>query len=125
MAVSPSGATAHVKRTILFDFVPGTMLLNVADPDHDDNGPGNYAYPTSRDFHDGAYDIQAFQVFDAGEPSSSGSGRATCRRRSAARSARNWWTSTSTIPAARVDLDGRRERVTQVRDRTRRSRGTG
>ena len=47
VAVSPTGGTAHVKRTILFDFVPGTLILEVADPDFDDNGPGNYAYPTS------------------------------------------------------------------------------
>ena len=66
VAVSPAGGTAHVKRTILFDFVPGTLLLEVSDPDHDDNGPGNYAYPTSSNFHAGAFDIQAFQVFDAG-----------------------------------------------------------
>lgn len=66
VAVSPAGATAHAVRTILFDFVPGTLLLDVPDPDHDDNGPGNYAYPTSGDFHAGAFDIQAFQVYDAG-----------------------------------------------------------
>ena len=66
VAVSPSGGTAQVKRTILFDFVPGTLLLDVPDPDDDDNGPGNYAYPTSGDFHDGAFDLQAFQVYDAG-----------------------------------------------------------
>jgi len=45
--------------------VPGTLLLDVVDPDGDDNGPGNYAYPTSANFHDGAFDIQRFQVFDA------------------------------------------------------------
>jgi glucoamylase len=66
VAVSPAGATAHVKRTILFDFVPGTLLFDVTDPDHDDNGPGNYAYPTSSNFHDGAFDIQEFQVYDSG-----------------------------------------------------------
>src|SRR5262249_27366509 len=66
VSVSPSGATAHVKRTIVFDFIPGTLLLDVADPDGDDNGPGNYAYPTSGDFHPGAFDLQRFQVFDAG-----------------------------------------------------------
>ncbi len=66
VAVSPDGGTAHVKRTVLFDFVPGTLLLEVSDPDHDDNGPGNYAYPTSSNFHAGAFDVQAFQVFDAG-----------------------------------------------------------
>ena len=58
VAVSPSGGTAHAKRTVVFDFVPGTLLLDVTDPDGDDNGPGNYAYPTSVRFHPGAFDIQ-------------------------------------------------------------------
>ena len=66
VAVSPSGGTAQEQRTILFDFVPGTLILDVADPDRDDDGPGNYAYPTSASFHDGAFDIQRFQVYDAG-----------------------------------------------------------
>jgi len=66
VAVSPSGATAHVQRTIVFDFTPGTLLLDVADPTGDDNGPGNYAYPTSGDFHAGAFDIQDFRVYDDG-----------------------------------------------------------
>ena len=61
-----SGGTAHVARTVVFDFVPGTVLLDVTDPDGDDNGPGNYAYPTSNNFQPGAYDIEQFQVFDAG-----------------------------------------------------------
>ncbi len=51
---------------MLFDFVPGTLLLDVTDPNGDDNGPGNYAYPTSDNFKPGAYDIQQFQVYDAG-----------------------------------------------------------
>jgi carbohydrate-binding DOMON domain-containing protein len=66
VAVSSSGATAHVRRAILFDFVPGTLLLDVADPVGDDNGPGNYAYPTSSNFHAGAFDIEEFQVYDSG-----------------------------------------------------------
>ena len=66
VAVSATGGTAHVKRTVVFDFVPGTLLLDVTDPSNDDNGPGNYAYPTSGDFHPGAFDIQQFQVFDDG-----------------------------------------------------------
>ncbi|HEU4943085.1 MAG TPA: glucodextranase DOMON-like domain-containing protein, partial [Gaiellaceae bacterium] len=66
VAVSPSGATAHARRTVLFDFVPGTLLLDVTDPDGDDNGPGNYAYPTFAGFHPGAFDIQQFQVYDSG-----------------------------------------------------------
>src|SRR4029078_4269388 len=31
---------------------------------NDDNGPGNYAYPTSSNFHAGAFDLQRFQVYD-------------------------------------------------------------
>ena len=66
VAVSASGGTAHVARSVVFDFVPGTQLLDVVDPTGDDNGPGNYAYPTSDNFHAGAFDIQEFQVFDDG-----------------------------------------------------------
>ena len=66
VAVSATGGTAHAKRTILFDFVPGTLIFDVTDPNSDDNGPGNYAYPTSADFKPGAFDIQGFQVYDAG-----------------------------------------------------------
>jgi glucoamylase len=66
VAVSPSGGTAHNKRSVVFDFVPGTLLLDVTDPNGDDHGPGNYAYPTSSNFHPGAFDLQDFQVWDAG-----------------------------------------------------------
>ncbi|MBZ5639973.1 MAG: glucan 1,4-alpha-glucosidase [Acidobacteriia bacterium] len=62
VAVSPSGATAHVKRSVFFDFTPGTVLLDVTDPSNDDNGPGNYAYPASSEFHAGAFDLEEFQV---------------------------------------------------------------
>jgi carbohydrate-binding DOMON domain-containing protein len=65
-ATSATGATAHATRTIVFDFVPGTVLLDVTDPDHDDNGPGNYAYATFGDFKPGAWDMQRFQVLDDG-----------------------------------------------------------
>jgi carbohydrate-binding DOMON domain-containing protein len=64
--VAPGGGTAHVVRTVVFDFTPGTVLLDVTDPAGDDNGPGNYAYPTSADFHAGAFDITRFQVLDDG-----------------------------------------------------------
>src|SRR5213080_3075151 len=62
VAVSSTGATAHDQRSIVFDFTPGTTVLDVTDPSNDDNGPGNYAYPTSSDFHAGAFDITAFKV---------------------------------------------------------------
>ncbi|HEY1319843.1 MAG TPA: glucodextranase DOMON-like domain-containing protein, partial [Streptosporangiaceae bacterium] len=32
-----------------------------------DNGPGNYAYPTSSNFKPGAYDLERFEVYDAGD----------------------------------------------------------
>ncbi|MFL6005665.1 MAG: glucodextranase DOMON-like domain-containing protein [Gaiellaceae bacterium] len=66
VAVNASGGTAHAKRSVVFDFVPGTILLDVADPNGDDNGPGTYQYPTSPDFHPGAFDLQRFQVIDSG-----------------------------------------------------------
>jgi glucan 1,4-alpha-glucosidase len=66
VATSPDGATAHARRTVVFDVTPGTVLLDLTDPDGDDNGPGNYAYPTSNDFHAGAFDVQRFQVLDDG-----------------------------------------------------------
>ena len=45
----------------------GTLLFAADDPDGDDNGPGNYAYPTSRQLQAGAYDLQRFEVYDAGD----------------------------------------------------------
>ncbi len=62
VAVSPSGATAHVERGIVYDFTPGKVVLDQTDPKGDDNGPGNYAYPTASDFHKGAFDITQFRV---------------------------------------------------------------
>lgn len=62
VAVSPSGGTAHQQVTVVYDFTPGTVVLNITDPTGDDHGPGNYAYPTASDFHQGAFDITDFQV---------------------------------------------------------------
>lgn len=62
VAVSPTGATAHDQRTIAYDYTPGTVVLDVTDPSGDDNGPGNYVYPTASDFHPGAFDILDFKV---------------------------------------------------------------
>ena len=70
VATAADGGTAHASRTVVWDFVPGTKVLDVTDPTGDDNGPGNYAYPTSTNFHAGAFDITDFQVYD----DSSGSG---------------------------------------------------
>jgi glucoamylase len=65
VATSPSGATARDVRTVVFDQPPGTLIYGTDDPDGDDNGPGNYAYPTAADFHAGAYDLERFEVYDA------------------------------------------------------------
>ncbi|HZD02582.1 MAG TPA: glucodextranase DOMON-like domain-containing protein [Actinomycetes bacterium] len=66
VATARDSGTAHVRRTVVLDFTPGTVLLDVADPDGDDNGPGNYAYPTSSNFQPGAFDLERFQVLDNG-----------------------------------------------------------
>ena len=65
VAISPTGATAHARRAVVFDFTPGTVLLDITDPSGDDNGPGNYAYPTSDNFHAGAFDILDFRVIES------------------------------------------------------------
>jgi len=66
VATTADGGTGHAQRTVVLDVVPGTLLFDQADPNGDDNGPGNYAYPTSSNFQPGAYDLQRFQVFDDG-----------------------------------------------------------
>ena len=65
VATTAAGATAHVQRSVVYDFTPGTLLLDVSDPSFDDNGPGNYAYPTASDFHAGAFDLQDFRVIES------------------------------------------------------------
>ncbi|CAM3657210.1 glucodextranase DOMON-like domain-containing protein [Kibdelosporangium persicum] len=66
-AASDGRKTGYAQRRVGSDYVSGTVLVNVTDPDNDDNGPGTYAYPTAGDFNAGAFDIQQFQVIDSGE----------------------------------------------------------
>jgi glucan 1,4-alpha-glucosidase len=65
-STAPHGGTAQTVRTVVNDVVHGTRLFDQTDPTGDDNGPGNYAYPTASDFHAGAYDLTDFQVYDTG-----------------------------------------------------------
>jgi glucoamylase len=65
-AMTASGATAQTTVTLVNDVVNGTLIYTATDPDHDDNGPGNYAYPTDSAFHAGAFDLEQFQVYDTG-----------------------------------------------------------
>ena len=67
VATAADGATGREVRTVVYDFVPGTLIASFDDPDGDDHGPGTFAYPTAGDFHDGAYDLQQFQVYDDGD----------------------------------------------------------
>jgi glucoamylase len=65
-STAPNGGTAQVVRSVVNDVVTGTLLFSQDDPTGDDNGPGNYAYPTAGDFHAGAFDLTRFQVYKTG-----------------------------------------------------------
>jgi glucoamylase len=65
-STAPDGGTAQAVRTVVNDVVVGTKLFDQTDPTGDDNGPGNYVYPTSSNFVPGAYDLTDFQVYDTG-----------------------------------------------------------
>jgi glucoamylase len=67
VTAAKGGATGYARSTVVSEALPGPALLEVTDPTGDDNGPGTYAYPTSSNFQPGAYDIQRFQVIDAGD----------------------------------------------------------
>jgi glucan 1,4-alpha-glucosidase len=62
VAATKGNATGYARRTVISEFITGTTVLDVTDPDGDDNGPGTYAYPTSDNFKPGAFDLQRFQV---------------------------------------------------------------
>ena len=65
-ATAPNGGTAQTVRSVVYDVVNGTLIFSQDDPTGDDNGPGTYQYPTSGDFHPGAFDLTKFQVYDTG-----------------------------------------------------------
>jgi glucoamylase len=54
--------TAYAQVSVTNVTLPGSNALTVPDPSGDDNGPGTYAYPTSADFHGGAFDLTGLQV---------------------------------------------------------------
>jgi glucan 1,4-alpha-glucosidase len=65
VATDPAnGATGREVRTVVSNAPIGTLLFETTDPTGDDHGPGNYARPTAADFHDGAWDMDQFQVFE-------------------------------------------------------------
>jgi glucan 1,4-alpha-glucosidase len=65
VATDPAtGATGREVRTVASTAPIGTLLFSTLDPTGDDHGPGNYAPPTAADFHDGAWDMQQFEIWD-------------------------------------------------------------
>ena len=66
-ATTAAGATGYARRAVVSESITGTVVLDVTDPDGDDNGPGTYAYPTADAFKDGAFDLQRFQVIVSGD----------------------------------------------------------
>ncbi|MEU8354835.1 glucodextranase DOMON-like domain-containing protein [Nonomuraea sp. NPDC048882] len=61
-AATPDGRNAYARRSVVGDIAGATTVLDVSDPEGDDDGPGTYVYPTAADFHDGAFDLRRFQV---------------------------------------------------------------
>ena len=59
-------STAYAQQYVIGGPLPGTTVLNVADPTGDDNGPGTYQYPTSTDFTAGSFDLTHFAVSQDG-----------------------------------------------------------
>ncbi|MFC4544343.1 glycoside hydrolase family 97 catalytic domain-containing protein [Halosolutus amylolyticus] len=44
---------------------PGDLVAELDDPAGDDHGPGEYTYPTSGDFRDGAFDLRSVAVYES------------------------------------------------------------
>ncbi|MFC6837969.1 glycoside hydrolase family 97 catalytic domain-containing protein [Halomarina ordinaria] len=46
---------------------PGDVLAEFTDPQGDDDGPGEYVYPTDEAFEEGAFDLRTFRVLESDE----------------------------------------------------------
>ncbi len=44
---------------------PGDLIAEFSDPTGDDNGPGEYIYPTNSAFRAGAFDLRSFVVYES------------------------------------------------------------
>ena len=65
-ATAPGGRSTGYTQVTVTNEGGGSTVLDVTDPSGDDNGPGTYQYPTSGDFHAGAFDLTRFQVVSDG-----------------------------------------------------------
>ncbi len=59
-------STGYSQLSVINVALPGTPVLNVADPSGDDNGPGTYAYPTDPAFAPGGFDLTNLEVTQTG-----------------------------------------------------------
>jgi alpha-amylase/alpha-mannosidase (GH57 family) len=59
LALAPAGGPAQL---VLPDLGLAETILEVADPQGDDHGPGTYTYPTDKVFEPGVFDLAAFNV---------------------------------------------------------------
>jgi glucoamylase len=62
VAASLGNRTGYAQLSVVNVALPGSTVLDTADPSADDNGPGTYAYPTASDFHAGAFDLTRMQI---------------------------------------------------------------
>ncbi|KFF60526.1 glucan 1,4-alpha-glucosidase [Cryobacterium sp. MLB-32] len=65
-SIAAGGGTAQLVRSVVSDAVDGELIFSRGDPVGDDNGPRNYAYPTSGDFTPDAFDLTGFEMYDTG-----------------------------------------------------------
>ena len=65
-ATASGNRTGYAQTSVSSDVTSGTTVLDVTDPTGDDNGPGTYQYPTSSNFHAGAFDLTRFAVISDG-----------------------------------------------------------
>ncbi|ELZ13240.1 hypothetical protein C477_22330 [Haloterrigena salina JCM 13891] len=61
----PDDGTVLASETVTV--APGDLVAEFDDPAGDDHGPGEYTYPTSDDFREGAFDLRSFAVYEAGD----------------------------------------------------------
>jgi glucoamylase len=59
-------STGYSQLAVINVKLPGTTVLDVADPTGDDNGPGTFQYPTSNSFTAGSFDLTNFAVSQDG-----------------------------------------------------------
>ncbi|OTF02016.1 glycoside hydrolase family 97 catalytic domain-containing protein, partial [Halorubrum sp. SD612] len=59
------GGTELASATVTV--APGDVVSEFTDPQGDDDGPGEYVYPTDGAFRDGAFDLRSFRVLETDE----------------------------------------------------------